>query len=227
MKNSTHINVLLDRSGSMSSIREKTVSGLNHFIAEQKRVGDNATLTLAQFDLHDGCDITYTHENKPIADVTPITLDQYEPRGTTPLLEATVKTIDATGRVLSVIPEADRPDKVVFVIITDGQENASQREYSRDRVKRLIEQQERSYNWKFMYLGANVDAFAEAQALGISMAQAAAYSPSPQGMHNMMDVQASKLKAYRQSGREQDLAYNIAEREKMMAEGEDDDRPVT
>jgi len=225
MKDITYINVLLDRSGSMSSVREETVSGLNHFIAEQKSVGDNATLTLAQFDLHDGCDITYTYENKPIAEVAPITLNQYEPRGSTPLLEALIKTIDSTGRVLGAIPEAKRPDKVVFVIITDGQENASQREYSKERVKLLIEQQEKSYNWRFLYLGANVDTFDEAAAMGISAGMAASWAATPQGMHKMMNVNSAKLGTYRKSGRAADLVYDSAEREEMM--DDQNETPIT
>src|SRR5213593_4061464 len=169
MKDATHIAVLLDRSGSMADVKDETISGFNYFLKEQKSAGDNASFTLVQFD-SESTDVV--HEARPVRDVPDLNQDTYRPRGSTPLLDALGSTINSTGRTLAAIPEANRPDKVVFVVITDGQENASH-QFTKARVKEMIDHQTGKYNWQFVYLGANQDAFAEAGAVGIAMAHAA------------------------------------------------------
>ncbi len=116
---------------------------------------DNAFLTLVQFD---SVGIDTVLESKPIRDVPALSEATYEPRGGTPLLDALGQTINRTGSALSAIPESVRPDKVVFVIITDGQENASQT-FTKEQIQGMIELQEGTYKWNFVYLGANVNSF--------------------------------------------------------------------
>lgn len=210
MKDETYIAVLLDRSGSMQSIKQDTIGGFNQFISEQKNAGDNATLTLVQFDTGS---IDVVHESKPIKDVPDLTDATYQPRGGTPLLDALGQTIHSTGKALSAIPEASRPDKVVFVIITDGQENSSV-EHSKASVKQMIEHQSSMYKWQFVYLGANQDAFAEAGSLGIPMAAAANYVADSAG--EAFAVASANVGSYRYSGQSADLNFSQRQRARMM-----------
>lgn len=210
MKDETYIAVLLDRSGSMQSVKDDTIGGFNQFISEQKAAGDNALLTLVQFDTG-GIDVV--HESKPIKDVPDLTHETYQPRGGTPLLDALGETIHSTGRALSAIPEQTRPDKVVFVIITDGQENSS-REHSKASVKQLIEQQTNKYNWQFVYLGANQDAFDEAGSMGIPMAAAANYVGAATA--DAFAVASSNVGSYRKTARAASLQFSGGQRQRMM-----------
>jgi len=170
MKDFTHIGVVLDRSGSMSSVRDQTVDGFDEFVKKQQAEGDNASITVAQFD--DQYDIVF--DEKPINEV-PSIKDIYEPRGMTALLDAVGKTINFVGERLRKKSEADRPDKVVFVIITDGYENAS-REYTRERIFEMIRHQESKYKWEFIFLGANQDAIKAGMSMGIKAGSSADYA---------------------------------------------------
>ena len=210
MKDITHIAVLLDRSGSMSSVKDETIGGYNGFIKGQKDAGDNATLSLVQFD---SGGIDALQEFTPIKAVPDLTGDTYQPRGMTPLLDALGETIESTGRSLAAIPESNRPDKVVFVVITDGQENASH-VYSKARIKEMIDHQSGAYNWQFVYLGANQDAFAEAGGLGVTMDNAANFVPDAMGV--AFAASASNVASYRRTGRASALNYSSGQRARML-----------
>jgi uncharacterized protein YegL len=212
VKDATYIAVLLDRSGSMGDIKDDTISGFNCFLREQKAAGDNATLTLVQFDT-ESTDVV--HESKPILEVPDLNAETFQPRGGTPLLDALGETIDSTGRALAAIPERNRPDKVVFVVITDGQENSSQR-FSKTRIKEMIDHQSVKYNWKFVYLGANQNAFDEAGGIGITTANAANYAPAM--MRVAFAATAANVAGYRRSGDAARLAYSEAQRAEMVEE---------
>jgi hypothetical protein len=160
----TDLTVVLDRSGSMSQIQSDAEGGLNAFVAEQKKVPGECRFTLVQFD-HE---YEFVHKAVPIASVPHLEL---KPRGNTALLDAVGRAITETGERLAATPEADRPGLVVFVILTDGIENASC-EFSRAKVKEMIEHQQTAYKWQFTYLGANQDAFGEAAGLGVRGAAA-------------------------------------------------------
>jgi uncharacterized protein YegL len=214
MKDATHIAILLDRSGSMDSIKEETISGFNFFLNEQKESGANASLTLVQFDTQA---TEVVHENAPIQSVPPLNAQTYQPRGGTPLLDALGETIISTGRTLSVIPEANRPDKVVFVIITDGQENSSHK-YNKAQVKEMLEHQTNVYKWQFIYLGANQDAFAEAGNMGIGMAQAANFTPA--NMPAAFAVASENVASYRRSNDTASLRYTDKQRERLTSDKE-------
>jgi Mg-chelatase subunit ChlD len=217
MKDATHIAVLLDRSGSMGAVKDETISGFNYFLKEQKAVGDNAFFTLVQFD-SESTDVV--HEARPVRDVPDLNQDTYQPRGSTPLLDALGETINSTGKTLAAIPEANRPDKVVFVVITDGEENASHK-FTKAQVKEMIDHQTTKYNWQFVYLGANQDAFAEAGAVGIAMANAANYAPlhTEKAFHGT----SANVAQYRRTAQAASLRYSDKQRADMVKPEEDQD----
>lgn len=164
-----NVTLVVDRSGSMQSIREDAEGGINAFIQEQAKQPGEALLTLVQFDT----EYEFVHRATPISRVPPYKL---VPRGSTALLDAVGRAINETGERLVKMPEGDRPGLVVFVITTDGQENSS-KEFSKVQIKEMIERQQSKYNWHFTFLAANQDAFAEAGGLGINAAGAANFAP--------------------------------------------------
>lgn len=172
-KDLTDITVVLDRSGSMALCREDAEGGLNSFVKEQREQSGDAVFTLVHFD-HE---YEFVHKAIQIKDVPSYRLI---PRGTTALLDAVGRAITETGERLKAIPEENRPGLVVFVIITDGQENSS-KEYNRDKIKEMIETQQSIYKWQFTYLGANQNAFAEGAAMGMARHAVANYVPSNTG----------------------------------------------
>jgi uncharacterized protein YegL len=212
MKDFTHIAVLLDRSGSMESVRAETISGYNHFVKEQREAGDNASLTLVQFD---SGGIDTLQEMTPIKAVPDLNSDTYQPRGMTPLLDALGRTIESTGKQLAAIPEDNRPDKVVFVVITDGQENASH-QFTKAKIAEMIGLQEGAYKWNFVYLGANQDAFVEARGMNINVATAAAFAGTPDSMRASYAVTSSNLKDFRRTNQRTSLNYTDLQRARML-----------
>jgi Mg-chelatase subunit ChlD len=214
VKDATHIAVLLDRSGSMGDIKDDAIGGFNCFLKEQKAAGANATLTLVQFDT-ESTDVV--HESMPILEVPDLNHQTFQPRGGTPLLDALGQTIDSTGRALAAIPEANRPNKVVFVVITDGQENSSH-QHTKASVKERIDHQSSHYNWQFVFLGANQDAFDEAGAVGIAMGNAANFAPAR--MQVAFAATAANVASYRRSGNAAKLAYSDDQRAEMLEESD-------
>src|SRR5262249_34920935 len=150
-KDLTDITVVVDRSGSMAACQSDAEGGLNTFINEQKRLPGESLFTLVQFDT----EYEFVHKGIPIRDVPPYHL---VPRGSTALLDAVGRAIIETGERLRNMKEADRPGLVVFVILTDGQENSS-REFQLAKIKEMVQHQQDVYKWQFTYLGANQDAF--------------------------------------------------------------------
>ena len=158
----THVSALIDKSGSMFKLVSDTIGGFNNFLKEQKLVPGDMTLSLSLFD--DNYQRVYEMMN--IHEVKDLTTSNYVPNGSTALLDSLAKLINETGIKLAKMQEENRPEKVLFVIITDGEENAST-EYTRAKIKNMIEHQTTKYNWEFIYLGANQDAFHEASSMGI------------------------------------------------------------
>lgn len=165
----TDITLIVDRSGSMEQMRMDAEGGVNAFVRRQASEPGEALVTLVQFDT----EYEFLHKGVPAASVGQFTL---APRGGTALLDAVGRAIDETGARLAALPEAERPGLVVFVIVTDGQENSS-REYTRDAVREKIRHQQEVYRWQFTFLGATPEAFAEAGSLGVAAGGAAAFSP--------------------------------------------------
>lgn len=164
----TELCVLVDRSGSMSVCQEQAQAGLNKFIEEQKSLSGEANLTLVLFDT----EYEFLYKGTPIKDVLQVAL---VPRGGTALLDAIGRAINETGERLSKMDEKDRPGLVVFVILTDGEENSS-KEFTAEKIKEMIEHQKNVYKWVFTYLGANQDAFKVAAKYGIGAASSANFN---------------------------------------------------
>ena len=149
-QNLTHLYFLLDRSGSMASIRSETEAGFNAFIAEQRTAPGRCLVTLAQFDDH----YEEVYAARPVTEVPPLHLI---PRGTTALLDSIGRLVTTAGERLAALPEEARPGTVIVGIMTDGHENASQ-EWGFGAIRALIEQQTKVYSWEFLYMGADQDA---------------------------------------------------------------------
>lgn len=190
----TDITMILDRSGSMASVAADTIGGFNTFLDKQKEDTDHALLTLVQFDN----EYEVVFDAIPVGEVPPLDDKRFIPRGSTALLDAIARTINATGQRLAAIPEDQRPGQVLMVIITDGQENSS-REFSRAQVMKMIEHQTNAYKWQFVFLGANQDAISEAGSLGISAGASLTYASTPQGTADCFAVVASSTSRHRQS----------------------------
>lgn len=182
--------VLLDRSGSMQSICKDMVSGFGAFIDQQRATGENCAVTLVQFDTQ-GIDTVY--EAKPVADVPVLDL---QPRGGTPLLDAMAKTIDQVGDRLAKTDASARPARVLFLVITDGQENSS-REFKREDVKQRVEHQTTAYGWQFSFIGANLDSFGEAASLGMTMDSAMNYVADNAGVRSAFMSVSSAATSFR------------------------------
>jgi uncharacterized protein YegL len=175
-KDLTEVIFILDRSGSMSSLAEDTIGGYNSFIDTQRLVPGECKLTTVLFDdqyelLHDGVDLR---------SVPKLTSKEYFARGMTALLDAVGKTINAVGERLANTDEGERPEQVIVVITTDGQENSS-KEFKAEAIKKMVTTQEKDYNWKFLFLGANIDAFAEGGNMGFASRNTAQYDASAKG----------------------------------------------
>lgn len=166
-KNLTDITLVVDRSGSMHQIREDAEGGINSFIAEQGKQPGEALLTLVQFDT----EFEFVHRGMPLPQVPKFEL---VPRGSTALLDAVGTAIRGSGERLASMNEPDRPGLVIFVIVTDGMENSSH-QFTRAQIKEMIQHQQQTYAWQFIFLGANQDAFAEAGQIGIDRFGAAPF----------------------------------------------------
>lgn len=170
-ENLTEIVFILDRSGSMSGLESDTIGGFNSMIAKQQKEEGEAIVSTVLFD--DETDVI--HDRVAIGEVKKLTEEDYYVRGCTALLDAVGGAIHHIGNVHKYAREEDRPVKTLFVITTDGLENAS-RHYSFKDVKKLIKGQQEKYNWEFLFLGANIDAIEVAGNMGISRDRAANYN---------------------------------------------------
>ena len=162
-ENLTELVFILDRSGSMSGLETDTIGGFNSMLEKQKKESGEAFVTTVLFD--DKYELL--HDRYDIKGVNLLTEKEYYVRGSTALLDAIGITINNIGKALSDTKEEDRPGKVLFVIITDGMENSS-REFSYEKVKKMVEHQKSKYAWDFIFLGANIDAIKTANSFGIS-----------------------------------------------------------
>lgn len=190
----TDLVIILDRSGSMADIQADVEGGFRAFVKEQRTLPGTCNVTLVHFDTH-AIDTVYT--GKPIAEVPDLEL---VPRGGTPLLDAVGQTVTKLDAALAALPPEQRPEQVMVLVITDGQENSS-REFRLADVKRLIEtHQGEPHRWAFVYLGANVDAFAEAGGMGIPLFAAAPYAADAAGVHAAFVAASANLASYRSSG---------------------------
>ena len=192
----TELVFILDKSGSMSGLEEETIHGFNDMLTKQKATESKCRLTTVlfnhQYDLrHDRIDIQAVNK-----------LDQkdYQVGGYTALMDAIGTTINKIKQVQANTNEPYRADKVIFVIITDGYENAS-REFSSNQIKAMIETQKKNDNWEFIFLGANIDAVETAKNYGINADRAANYVPSAEGTQMNFNMMSDTVLSYRKQGK--------------------------
>lgn len=176
--NYTDITILLDRSGSMQSIKGDTEGGLNSYIESLVNIPGRVALTLYQFDDQGFDTVLQAHDIHSRLMIPPIRI---QPRGQTPLLDSQALAIMETGVRLRNMPQSVRPGKVIFVTITDGMENASTKWNARS-VADMVKHQREEYRWEFIYMGANQDAFAQAADMGIRAGGTFAYAINSDGI---------------------------------------------
>lgn len=190
----TELVFILDRSGSMAGLEADTIGGFNSMIAKQKKEAGEALVSTVLFDR----DSTVIHDRLPLEKVPPMTEKDYFARGCTALLDAVGEAIHHIGNVHKYARREDVPEKTLFIITTDGYENASRR-YSYETVQRMIERQKTKYGWEFLFLGANIDAVETANAFGIGASRAANYCCDSAGTALNYDVIGEAISAVRSS----------------------------
>lgn len=174
----THIYILLDRSGSMESIATDIVGGFNRFIKDQADVGTDVRVTLVQFDSEDPQEVIAA--SAPITEIARLDQSTFQPRGSTPLLDATGRLIGRARQNQELRAANDLPvEDVVFVTITDGEENAST-EFTLQKIRRLIAKCEKE-GWTFVFLSAALDAYGDAERMGMKMGNIQSFAPSSGG----------------------------------------------
>ena len=191
-KNLTELVMILDRSGSMSGLESDTIGGYNSMLKKQRETEGEVLVSTVLFDDK----IEVLHDRVPLEKVAEITEKDYYVRGCTALLDAVGGAIHHIGNVHKYAREEDRPEKTIFVITTDGMENAS-RQYSYDRVKQMVERQKEKYGWEFLFLGANIDAIATAGRFGITADRAANYNSDHEGTALNYEVLSDAVSAMR------------------------------
>ena len=194
-KNLTELVFILDKSGSMSGLEKDTIGGFNSLLDQQRKVDGECIITTVLFDnryelLHDRIDIRA---------VQPITGKEYFVGGSTALLDAIGKTIHKIGAVQKNTAEEYRAEKVMFVIITDGEENAS-RCYSSMQIRQMIQRQKERYGWEFIFLGANIDAVETAGRFGIDADRAVDYVPDGEGTELNYRMMSETVATFRECG---------------------------
>ena len=195
MKNNyTELVFILDRSGSMAGLEKDTIGGYNALLEKQKREKGKARITTVLFD--DRYELL--HRMMPLKEVLPLIDKEYFVRGSTALLDAVGLTISQMVAVHKSEKPEDKPGKVLFVIITDGYENAS-REYTQEKVRKMIETQKKKYGWEFLFLGANIDAEAAAEQYGISRDRAVTYHADEEGTRLNYTVISEAVSSMRNS----------------------------
>lgn len=168
---------VIDRSGSMEAIRSDAVGGFNRFLEEQKKLPGDARLTLVLFNHEYGL----VADGAPLSMIQPLSDETYVPSGTTALLDAVGRTLDAVRARIDGMASAARPDRVIVSILTDGMENAS-RDYTYERIGTMIAECRKKRGWDFVFLAANQDAFATGRALSISEKDVVQFAATSEGI---------------------------------------------
>ncbi|MDD5919263.1 MAG: hypothetical protein PUD73_09280 [bacterium] len=193
-KNLTEIVFILDRSGSMSGLEADTIGGFNSMIEKQKKADGEAIISTVLFDNVS----EVIHDRADIRSIQPMTEDDYTVRGCTALLDAIGGAVHHIGNVHKYARAEDVPEHTLFVITTDGMENASRR-YDSETVKKMIERQKSKYGWEFLFLGASIDAVETARSVGISKDRAVNYRSDREGTALNFEVVSEAISAVRRS----------------------------
>jgi Mg-chelatase subunit ChlD len=199
----TAVHVVLDRSGSMGAIKNDTIGAFNQYLEQLAKDSPDSIFSLTIFDSQS---IDTIVDKQKAADVQPLNADTYQPRGMTPLY-------DAIGKVTQFLTETTADNKVL-VVLTDGEENSS-REYSRESIKKSLDEKQDKDNWLVIYLGANQDAFAEGAKFGSRSASTLNFAPS--NISDTMTVAYASTARYMKSGNRADAEFTQEERERAAS----------
>ncbi len=193
-KGLTEVVFILDRSGSMSGLEADTIGGFNSMIEKQRKEEGEALISTVLFD--DRSEVIY--DRVPVSKIEPMNDKQYYVRGCTALLDAIGGAIHHIANVQKYAREEDRPEKTIFIITTDGMENASHT-YDYKKVKKMVEKEEKKYGWEFIFLGANIDAIEVAGRFGIKASRAVNYECDSAGTALNYEVLSKTISAVRRS----------------------------
>ncbi|MBQ7150785.1 MAG: VWA domain-containing protein [Synergistaceae bacterium] len=202
----TEVVFILDRSGSMSGLESDTIGGFNSMLEKQRKEDGEAYISTVLFD-HVS---EVLHDRVPIEKIEPMTEKQYYVRGNTALLDAIGGAIRHIANIHKYARDEDRPEKTLFVIITDGKENASCN-YSYARVKEMIENEKNDYGWEFLFLGANMDAVGEAKMFGIDSRRAVRYHSDRSGTRTNYRVLSKAVSSMRKARSREETDEILAE----------------
>lgn len=191
-ENFTSIAVIIDASGSMAGLTNDTIGNFNSFLNEQKLIPGEAAFSLCTFNT----DYTLVHDFIPLHTVAELTRQTYRATGGTALLDAMGTTIDTLGAKLDAMPEADRPSKVIVLVITDGEENQSRR-FTLDQIKEKVTHQQSVYSWEFVFIGANIDAISAGTSMGFTAQNSVGYVASAAGTHELYRSVSSNMGSMR------------------------------
>ncbi len=191
-KNLTELVFILDQSGSMSGLEGDTIGGYNSLLEKQRKEPGEAYVSTVLFNTQS----TVLHDRAPVSTIQPMTGSDYCPCGCTALLDAIGDAIHHIGNVHKYARKEDVPEHTLFVITTDGMENASRR-YSADKVRRMIKRQQEKYGWEFLFLGANIDALETAEHYGIRRERAAQFHNDEEGVALNFSVLSDTVTAMR------------------------------
>jgi uncharacterized protein YegL len=207
----TDITVVLDRSGSMQSVKKATIDGFNEFLRGQKAEEGSAKISLVQFDNK------YEHVFKslPLKDAPYLNDDTFIPRGMTALNDAIGRTIDKVGERLAKLSAKNRPDNVILVILTDGYENAST-DYSTEKVASMVKHQRDKYNWKFIFLGANQDTILTAKTYNFAQGQTMSYRNAPAAIGSTFTATSNLVSNLRKGAVGGQSVFSITDREEAL-----------
>jgi uncharacterized protein YegL len=202
IKKLTELVFILDKSGSMSGLEADTIGGYNSMLKKQQSIEGECHITTVLFDNY----YELLHDRIDIKAVSPITEKEYQVGGSTALLDAIGNAIHKIGNAQKHTAEDYRAEKVMFVIITDGEENSS-REYSAEKVKAQIERHKTKYGWEFIFLGANIDAVQTAGGFGIAPDRAIDYLADSEGTELNFKVMASAVATFREAGTVDEVCF--------------------
>ena len=194
--NTTELVFILDRSGSMAGLEGDTIGGFNAMLEKQKKVPGDCFVSTVLFDN----ETEVLHDRVPLSEVPAMTAADYSVRGCTALLDALGGAIHHIGNIHKYARKEDVPAHTVFVITTDGMENASRR-YTADKVKQMIERQKEKYGWEFLFLAANIDAVQTARRYGIGADRAVNYHADGQGTGLVYEAVSAAVGSVRYRGK--------------------------
>jgi uncharacterized protein YegL len=213
-KGLTELVFILDKSGSMSGLEADTIGGFNSMLSKQQATNGDCLVTTVLFDNN----YELLHDRIDLKAVSPMTDKEYQVGGCTALIDAIGRTIHKIGNAQKNTANDYRAEKVMFVIITDGEENSS-REYTTEKVKAQIERQKNKYGWEFIFLGANIDAVETAERFGISADRAVEYRSDSIGTKLNYTVLSEAVSMYRDIGSVDETAFDEIRKDVKRRDG--------